>query len=174
MHNNIKKARGFTLVELLVVIAIIGILSAVVLVALNPLAIMQKGRDATRMSDMESLRKALDLAIADNSITLLDVTAGNSNTGLRTVAGGGWVSFTELTPSGLGKYLSVLPIDPSNGTTYYYRFASEATNGTYELDCKFENPTNTDKMAGDGGTSAAWYEVGTNPGLTLLDPVVIP
>ena len=165
-----RTAKGFTLVELLVVIAIIGILAAVVLVALNPLALMQKGRDSTRMQDLESLRKAVDLAIADSSITLAAVTESDSNAtgGTRAVDGTGWVKFTQDTSPGVGKYLSVLPVDPTNNATYYYRYASDGS--TYELDCKFESADYQSKTANDGGNDPNWYEVGTTPGLTLLAP----
>lgn len=170
LSKRVQTAKGFTLVELLVVIAIIGILAAVVLVALNPLALMQKGRDATRMQDLESLRKAIDLAIADSSITLTAVASSASNAAgaTRAVDGTGWVSFTQTTAPGVGKYLSVLPVDPTNSATYHYVYASDGS--TYELDTKFESADYLSKTANDGGNDPNWYEVGTTPGLTLLAP----
>ncbi len=58
---NIKKAsfKGFTLIELLIVIAILGILAAVVLVAINPAEQLARARDAGRQSGISQLGHAL-------------------------------------------------------------------------------------------------------------------
>ncbi len=57
--------RGFTLIELLVVIAIIGILSAVVLAALN--TARSKGNDAAIKSDLDTIRTQAALYYDSNS-----------------------------------------------------------------------------------------------------------
>lgn len=59
-----KRQKGFTLIELLVVIAIIGILAAIVLVALNSARV--RARDSRRASDMRSLQGALELYMDSN------------------------------------------------------------------------------------------------------------
>jgi len=51
--------KGFTLIELLVVIAIIGLLSTTIMTSLNGARI--KARDARRKTDLEAVRKALEL-----------------------------------------------------------------------------------------------------------------
>ncbi len=51
--------KGFTLIELLVVIAVLGILAAVVLVALDPLEQISRGRDSGRISSVAQLGHAI-------------------------------------------------------------------------------------------------------------------
>src|ERR1035437_2885741 len=53
---------GFTLIELLVVISIIGLLSSIVLVALN--SARAKGRDAARVEGLVQVRNALELYLS--------------------------------------------------------------------------------------------------------------
>ncbi len=162
--------KGFTLVELLVVVAILGILMAAVVLAINPAEIMKKGRDSTRLSDMDSLRKAIDLAIADGGNLAVTVTVGDSTVGTRAVNGTGWMNVN------VAQYLSTLPIDPRNGATF-----ADAAGGTvigkylyfsdgsgYELNTYLESSSNAGKYTTDGGDNAAMYEIGTDPGLDLM------
>lgn len=60
-------SKGFTLIELLIVIAIIGILAAGVLVAIDPVEQLNRGRDASRKSSISQLGRALQAYYTANS-----------------------------------------------------------------------------------------------------------
>lgn len=179
MKNNINK--GFTLIELLVVIAILSILATLMVLAINPAEAQRKSRDATRLSDLATMRKAIDLAIAEGGVLPGTVAApfSGSSAGSRDAA-----STSNYLGMDVSKFLSVLPLDPrqsattttllSDGTTLVaaggmvYNFKSNGK--TYELNAFLESTDNAPVEANDGGTSATTYEIGTNPGLTLITP----
>src|SRR5436309_3360735 len=67
LNKFLKVQQAFTLVELLVVIAVLAVLAAAVLVAINPVEQINRGKDATRVSAMAQLGHALQTYATNNS-----------------------------------------------------------------------------------------------------------
>ncbi len=157
------KEKGFTLVELLVVIAIVAILAGAVLIAINPATLMQKARDSRKLADMDTLVKAMNLAMTEGEITLASMAAATTSAqvGAQAVNGTGWIRFAiPIGKTGLSKYVAALPLDPTNTGSNVYSFQSTLTD--FEIDAVLEHADNATKMTTDGGNSATKYEVGTS------------
>lgn len=197
--NTVKsQKKGFTLVELVIVIGILAILAAVVVVVLNPAQLLAQARDSQRISDLSSMGSAFNLYLATATTTLMStstaactancyiaVSGVAANCGSRhgtknayyisgrTVDSGGWVPIDLRNTTG-GSPLSTLPVDPSNTTTYFYSYACDNANYTYEVDANMEstryaNAGDNDKESNtkDGGNNDAIYEMGNDPGLDI-------
>ena len=63
MLNN----KGFTLIELLVVIAIIGILVSIVVVAIDPVAVIGRANDSKKREELSQVKNALQLYFNDHN-----------------------------------------------------------------------------------------------------------
>lgn len=186
--------KGFTLIELLIVIGIIAVLATAVLLVLNPAQILAETRDTQRFSDLDTAKNAIALylttvsspsmatvgtcatnfwaSIAGATENFAGVPTQHANVS-RTVDGTGWlpVNFTSITG---GSPLSVLPVDPTNSTTYNYQYQCDNTAKTFELNANLESAKyasggGSDKEANtaDGGDVGTIYEVGSDPGLNL-------
>jgi prepilin-type N-terminal cleavage/methylation domain-containing protein len=146
-------SRGFTLVELLVVIGIIAILAVVVVLIINPARLFRAARDAQRISDFATLRRAIDFTIITGAPALQagpNVTSGStcgflSGCGTPTlnntyaVDGTGWVGADFRTAAG-GSPLARLPRDPTNAGNFFYAWKSNGSTNDplYELNLRFE------------------------------------
>jgi len=132
-----KFKRGFTLIELLVVIGIIGILAAIVLVAVNPGRQFAQARNTQRQSDLLQLTNAIyqfasehdgNLPGTDDSVLIsnfptaagcdtaaeaTEVGTAGFNIGVAGEVDGADDGVTEpIVPT----YVAAVPTDPSTGT----------------------------------------------------------
>ena len=123
--------KGFTLIELLVVIGIIGILAAIVLVAVNPGRQFAQARDTQRRSDLLQLTNAIYEYAAEHEGNLPDLDVDplvNSFPTTPTCVGTGGSCF-DLGAAGEAEaaagaqepvvptYIAGMPMDPSVGIT---------------------------------------------------------
>ena len=137
------KRKSFTLIELLIVIAILGILSAAILIAINPGKRTAQARDAQRKNDISAIANALvgyyTLFGAYPFETTCDTSrgskqeAGNSDCSGRTGGslspGNDWDTpriRDKLITEG---FLKKMPVDPINNATYYYKYEPGAAVG---------------------------------------------
>jgi prepilin-type N-terminal cleavage/methylation domain-containing protein len=101
-----SKQKGFTLIELLVVIGILGILLAIVLIAINPAAQFAQANNTARTNDVNTILNAVHQYGADHrgNLTTLGLTA--TPTDISDAAGGDICAM--LVPD----YVSLMPVDP--------------------------------------------------------------
>lgn len=176
--------KGFTLLELLIVIAILAVLATVAVLVINPLEYLRQARDSQRLGDVAAIKGALDLYVSSTSSPSLGqcptmgtparctvsgaaspfttntaACGANIGTGING-ASTNWIDVNFSAMAG-GSPLPKLPVDPTNNTTYYYAYACENTNKTYQLDAKLESVKYSPMMATDGGPNAGFYEVGS-------------
>ena len=119
IHKDTRK--GFTLLEILLVIAAIGILAAIVLVAINPNRQIAQVRNAERRSEVNTLYKALEQYLIDNR----DYPAGIDGTPRDICINGNTANCVNLGEGILvPTYIAAIPVDPQGGA-YRVRINSD-------------------------------------------------
>ena len=71
------RQKGFTLVELLIVITILVILGIFVILLINPAEILAKSRDSQRISDLATMKGAMQLFLTDTTTDLTTFMTDN-------------------------------------------------------------------------------------------------
>lgn len=188
--NNSQNSRfGFTLLELVISIGIMAIIGTAAVLVLNPAETFRQGRDINRISDLQTMNKALVyyqaaggsafgvhntvyVSLPDTSPTCANLGLPALNTGwsyackpaasYRNVDGTGWtpVDFTS-TQGTVGVLFSTLPIDPVNTVNggYYYTYIY----GTWTISAALESVKYLASSAtNDGGCVATRFEVGND------------
>lgn len=189
ISKSVSKNDSFTLIELLVVIGILAILTAAVVLVLNPVEYLKQSRDATRMSDLSSVNQALSVLESQGvtnfgSVNTVYVSIPNASSDcsglglptlpspwayhcapsatLQSVNGTGWIP-VDFTQSPTLSF-STLPIDPTNSTSTgnYYTYTP---GGSWELDTILESSKYRNNTTLSKPNLPGVYAKGTN--LTL-------
>lgn len=139
---NKEISTGFTLVELLVVIMIIGVLAMILVALVNSATV--KGRDAKRLSDMQSISTAMEMKRIDNN-----------NKGYPDIANN-----QQIIPANshvLAPYLDSVPRDTT--PNHEYRWKDRNTPSTCYCAWVLKETNNHWILANSGGVK----EVSSNP-----------
>lgn len=115
MSKSLRK--GFTLIELLVVIGILGILLAIVLIAINPARQFALSNNTKRSSDVNTILNAVSQYMADNkgklppSLGVLGTAYPETE-----ISAAGADICGDVTPT----FVAQLPVDPTGSPTYTF------------------------------------------------------
>lgn len=154
-HVSAPQRKGFTLLEILLVIAAIGILAAIVLVAINPNRQLAQARNAQRRSDVNAIINGVSQRILDDASSgtttmntaLVDGTVYAIGTGLVAVCGpsgttlavAGTTAAINLATNVGTDYIASIPFDPSRGSAVCtgYTVTQAATDGRITVAAPF-------------------------------------
>ncbi len=126
-----SSSKGFTLLEILLVIAAIGILAAIVLVAINPNRQLAQARNAQRSSDVTAIlnatyQKIIDEGLTGSTATLNAITTSVAEINKNNTTGTADCTGTPVNMSSVASdagadvvptYLASIPQDPSEPNT---------------------------------------------------------
>jgi prepilin-type N-terminal cleavage/methylation domain-containing protein len=113
-----KNNKGFTLLEILLVVGIVGILAAIVIIAINPVRSLAKSRDLQRKVGITEINKGLNQYYIDNGSYPSTITPELKSicvTGASATSTGfncddlDQVDLSVLVPT----YLPAIPVDPT-------------------------------------------------------------
>lgn len=163
-HTRLSKNRGFTIVELLIVIVVIAILATIVIVAYN--GVQSRTRDARRLTDMETVYKAIQLYYADNGSYPLTATPFGAGLSDANCAVGS--KSANWVPGIVPKYLPSLPqsFGPrAEATSGCYQYTSDGQQYVLSAWRNVENGPNTSPDYRRLGFREGWAAAG-DPAVT--------
>lgn len=146
------------MIELLVVIAILGVLAGGVLVAINPLEQLARGRDAGRKTTIDALGKAVQSYYTVQSAVYPTV----DNAWMTTIQTTGELKTTPTNPAGVTQTCAV-----GSGEQNGYCYSANATEAVVYSRVE----STSDKIKANGGTlcaTIAWIVWSSAEGKTGL------
>ena len=160
IKSRFSSIKGFTLIELLIVIAILGILAAVILVAIDPVEQLAKGRDAGRKNAVSQLGRAITIYYTSK---LAYPPIASWNTDL--VASGEFKNF----PGAQTPALLVGPLACASGnvanTTYCYKLDTTVPeNPRYVVYTKMDSRAERSKGVCGQSFANTWYIYASSEG----------
>ncbi len=192
IQNHKRTRKGFTLLEILLVIAAIGILAAIVLVAINPNRQIAQARNAQRRSDVNTIYKALEQYLIDNGRYPNSISTTPRyicNTGVEQVGGStnctDRADLRELVPT----YIAGIPKDPqATGANTGYNVVINPNNNKVGVSADLSenrlisiNPyvinnglvlhLDAGNAASYPGTGTTWFDLSGNNNVTLVNGV---
>jgi prepilin-type N-terminal cleavage/methylation domain-containing protein len=148
---------GFSLVELLVVVAILGILAIVALALFNSAQITS--RDDKRKNDLTKIAAVLERYYSDYGVYPPASDAGGLIkgcicSGVVTTCVWGAVGCRSAFTDNVTVYMRIVPADPSDGFSYYYRpvTVNSKPNQGYQLYARLENTKDRSCILGSCGS----------------------
>jgi prepilin-type N-terminal cleavage/methylation domain-containing protein len=124
--TKIKQNKGFTLLEILLVIAAIGILAAIVLVAINPNRQIALGNNARRSSDVGTIYKAIQQYNIDNQRypeAIENMQTGYDNRKEICRVGEYGINCIDIDGDIVPIYIASIPEDPNSTTVISTRYS---------------------------------------------------
>lgn len=113
MKYKYSNKKGFTLLEVLIVIGILAVLSAAVLVAVNPTRQFKLARDSQRVANVSAIANAISQSVADNKgVFPCDAELGAVETNIG-------ADDADIAACLVPDYISTLPINPGYATGAY-------------------------------------------------------
>lgn len=130
MKTRFLNKSGFTLIELLIVMAIIGVLVAILIVAINPVSLINNATDSRRRSDLNQIKAAMQLYYNDCKAYPASITFGSQ---FGPIAGGNACDDSTT-------YMKQVP----NATGATYTYSVDGTNANYEVTTRLNTRTTED------------------------------